>query len=209
MRNNTYYCTTDCQKTSWKNGHKGICKLLGATRTLYRAGSTLQQIFYKYREMVFDRRIVKIEEKNGKLYLHEQRPPQIDFEMLRLLDFLVPFPTHLCRTKQDRQGILPPTWLATMLLRGCMMLSRACWKVGWRSKWELSQWLAINRHSIGNHEARGIPKNSRREVIAVEGRDYETGQVICSHSIIKLALKHGRESYALDTPWPKSSYTQY
>jgi hypothetical protein len=105
MRNNTYYCTTDCQKTSWKNGHKEICKLLGAIRTLYRAGSILQQIFYKYRERVFDRRIVKIEEKNGKLYLHEQRPPQMDFEMLRLLDFLVPFPTHLCRTKQDRQSI--------------------------------------------------------------------------------------------------------
>jgi len=64
-----------------------------------------------------------------------------------------------------------------------------------------------------------IPKNHKREVIAIDD-DCATGQVVGSHSIIKLTLKYGGESYALDltgaqygyydpiTPWPDYLNTQ-
>jgi len=36
----TNYCSSNCQKTDWKMGHKGICKELGAWRTSHITGST-------------------------------------------------------------------------------------------------------------------------------------------------------------------------
>jgi hypothetical protein len=44
---------------------------LQTRRAFYRAGSTLQEIFYLFREILFDKLVVKIEEKDGKLYIHE------------------------------------------------------------------------------------------------------------------------------------------
>ncbi|KAE9362604.1 hypothetical protein N431DRAFT_475780 [Stipitochalara longipes BDJ] len=104
VRNDTYYCSTDCQKASWKNGHKEICRLVHTIRTLYRAGAFLQEIFYKYRERLFDHNILKVEKKNGKLYLHENERGK-KANLLSLSSFVFPFPVHLCTTVADRHGI--------------------------------------------------------------------------------------------------------
>jgi len=92
-------------RASWKNGHKDICHLLHTTRTLYRAGAFLQAIFYEYRERVFDRNIVEVEAKDGKLYLHDIELSNQTAELLRLEDFVFPFPAQLCSTVADRHGI--------------------------------------------------------------------------------------------------------
>ncbi len=37
---------------------------------LYRAGDTLLQMFYIYRELLFDKKVAKIEKRNGNLYIN-------------------------------------------------------------------------------------------------------------------------------------------
>lgn len=69
---------------------------------LYRAGKILQDIFYSYREMVYDKYIVKIEEKNGTLYLREGQYPDIK----SALDVIFPFPKDLVTTEEDKKAVL-------------------------------------------------------------------------------------------------------
>jgi len=103
----TYYCSTDCQRASWRDGHRDICRMLHTTRMLYRAGAFIQEIFYNYRERVFDHNIVKVEAKDKKLYLHDTELGSKTAELTRLSlsDFVFPFPAHLCKTVADRRGI--------------------------------------------------------------------------------------------------------
>jgi hypothetical protein len=54
-------------------------------------------------------------------------------------------------------------------------------------------------------EVEVIPKNHKREVIAIDD-DCATGQGVGSHSIIKLTLKYGGESYALDLTGAQYGY---
>ncbi|PMD46812.1 hypothetical protein L207DRAFT_577655 [Hyaloscypha variabilis F] len=180
IRIDTYYCSRDCQRASWRNGHKEICQLLHTTRTLYRAGAFLQEIFYKYRERVFDRNIVKVEAKNGKLYLHEKDFENKSAELLSHSDFVFPFPDHFVDSL---------AWMHEAI------------------KYLLKDLVSEIT------EVEVIPKNHKREVIAIDD-DCVTGQGVGSHSIIKLTLEYGGESYALDltgaqygyydpiNPWP-------
>lgn len=79
---------------------------------LFRAGSLLQDIFYVYREQMFDKNIVKIEEKDGKLHLHEgiHAPlPQIltpNDLLATPLDVLYTFPSSLISDPRDKKSIL-------------------------------------------------------------------------------------------------------
>ncbi|KAF7870273.1 hypothetical protein EAF04_004021 [Stromatinia cepivora] len=82
------------------------CKAHQARKRLYRAGDTLQEIFYRYRQTMFDKKIVKVESKNGKLYIHEGDYP----DMTSNLDILHDFPDKLVQNKEDKQAIL--TYLA-------------------------------------------------------------------------------------------------
>lgn len=93
---NTYYCNTTCQNADWTN-HKSICKVLSARKQLYRAGDTVQRIFYVYREHAFEKLITKVEKEDDTLYLYEG---QYDREVL------VPFPHHLFDCRDDREAAL-------------------------------------------------------------------------------------------------------
>ena len=69
-------------------------------KMLYRAGSFLQEAFYMYREKVFDKEIIRIEEAAGKLRIHEApltEGPKID------VDFLHRFPTALFSGPEKEQ----------------------------------------------------------------------------------------------------------
>ena len=53
-------------------------------------------MFYKYREKVFDKPIVKVERKGDTMYLHEG-----DCKSL-----VIPFPSHLFQDEQERKAAL-------------------------------------------------------------------------------------------------------
>jgi hypothetical protein len=67
---NVRYWTAQCQKLDWVK-HKGLCKALKERKAFFRLDSLLQEMFYMYREKVFDRPVARLEEKDGKLFIHE------------------------------------------------------------------------------------------------------------------------------------------
>jgi hypothetical protein len=97
----TWYCTTECQKADW-DAHKNLCRNLRVRRDLYRAGDLLQDIFYLYREKLFDLLIERIELRDGKSYVHEGHyPPH-----LTEYESLIPFPESLCQDPLDKKAPL-------------------------------------------------------------------------------------------------------
>lgn len=103
-----WYCTAECQKLDWTK-HKTLCKSLKMRKQLYRAGSVLQDMFYMYREKVFDYHISKVEIKGSKIYLHlcydeavanAKRPPGAR------KDVFLPFPSEYVPNLRDKQAIL-------------------------------------------------------------------------------------------------------
>ncbi|KAF7889979.1 uncharacterized protein EAF02_002394 [Botrytis sinoallii] len=95
-----YYCTEKCQVEHWKL-HKSACKAHQMKKLLYRAGETLQEIFYRYREVTFDIRVVKIEERNGTLYVDESYPNE-ESKMQMFHDF----PVNLVQNVEDKHALL-------------------------------------------------------------------------------------------------------
>lgn len=97
-----YYCSRVCQYAH-KLKHKTTCKRMLQRRLLYRAGDLLQALFYTYRENVFDKQISKIEDKDGKLYLHGIKSLKT---VGTKLDMLQTFPRHLVTNEADKQHAL-------------------------------------------------------------------------------------------------------
>jgi len=105
----TYYCNAQCQKAD-RTSHKALCMRLQTRRAFYRAGSTLQQIFYLFREILFDKLVVKIEEKGGKLYIHEGIYDLLINEhgipYQTEIGVLYPFPSDLIANPTDKHAVL-------------------------------------------------------------------------------------------------------
>ncbi|KAL8887544.1 MAG: hypothetical protein Q9192_006304, partial [Flavoplaca navasiana] len=55
---------------AWSD-HKSHCKALAARKTLYRAADTAQALFYVYREIAFDKLVIKVEREEGQVRLFE------------------------------------------------------------------------------------------------------------------------------------------
>jgi Fe-S-cluster containining protein len=103
----TSYCSTECQSANWPT-HETACKRLQTRKALYRAGNTLQEIFYIYREKLFDRPVDRIEvtgtleERNMKMRIYETEWPQI----VTNYDFIQPFPSSMCNSLEEKQALL-------------------------------------------------------------------------------------------------------
>lgn len=93
---NTHYCNTACQKAHWKD-HKVACNKLAIRKQLYRAGGIIQEVFYGYREAVFDKLIDKVEREGSNLHCYEG---QYGWRIL------VPFRADLFPNHRDKQAML-------------------------------------------------------------------------------------------------------
>ena len=92
----TFYCNTTCQKAHWSK-HRPTCNRLSVRKKLYRAGGILQEIFYAYREITFDKMFRKIERQGKDLYMYEV---EYDWQIP------VPFPSALISSENERRAVL-------------------------------------------------------------------------------------------------------
>jgi hypothetical protein len=99
----TYYCSKKCQKND-RTTHKPHCKRLQSRKILLRAGYTLQEIFYVYREKVFDRPISKVEVRDGKIYIHDGK--YVKQKVVTTYDWAQPFPSGLFSNDEDKRAAL-------------------------------------------------------------------------------------------------------
>ncbi|KAL8833231.1 MAG: hypothetical protein Q9170_004395 [Blastenia crenularia] len=90
-----WYCGADCQRDDWVQ-HKSTCRILASRKVLYRAAETAQELFYVYREIAFDKLIVKVERKKGEMILHEGHYEEC----------FVPFPAALFPDEKDKKAVL-------------------------------------------------------------------------------------------------------
>ncbi|KAL8733122.1 MAG: hypothetical protein Q9166_002314 [cf. Caloplaca sp. 2 TL-2023] len=96
----TWYCGAQCQKDDWNN-HKALCKASVSKKMLYRAASIAQELFYIYREIAFDKLILKVERKEGEMILYEGMYKDLVF---------IPFPASLFKDDKEKKAML--TYLA-------------------------------------------------------------------------------------------------
>ncbi|KAJ8067308.1 hypothetical protein OCU04_004663 [Sclerotinia nivalis] len=179
----TYYCNQSCQAKYWKS-HMSSCKAHQARKRLYRAGDTLQEIFYRYRHAMFDKKIVKIERKNGKLYIHEGEYP----DMTSNLDILHDFPEKLVQNKEDKQAIL--TFLA------------AFDAIAWMKD---ATELLLKGTSKKIEEIVFTTKNTKREVQRV-GPAKERDDFVYPNTVFKVTLQSNGGIYILDLSGAQYGY---
>ncbi|KAG9840459.1 palmitoyltransferase akr1, partial [Aureobasidium melanogenum] len=97
------YCNKDCQKGHWP-AHRTECKNLQARKALFRAAWLLQKIWYTVRRESFDNCVVRTEEVNGELLIHEG---DYDVEPTkRHYGFYRDFPDAVFKNKQDAETCL-------------------------------------------------------------------------------------------------------
>lgn len=89
--------------TDWES-HKQLCLQARARKALYRIGDLLQAMFYMYREVAFDMAVPSIEEKDGIWRIPTGTREEVP--CVPYMPMLFPFPNHLVKTKEDKQGLL-------------------------------------------------------------------------------------------------------
>jgi hypothetical protein len=100
---NVRYCTKECQKAHWPS-HRIECKNLQARKALFRAARLLQKMWYAVRRESFDNCVVKAEEVDGELLIHEGN---YDLEPTkRKYGFYREVPDAIFKNKQDAETCL-------------------------------------------------------------------------------------------------------
>ncbi|TGO16259.1 hypothetical protein BTUL_0030g00450 [Botrytis tulipae] len=178
-----YYCSEKCQAEHWKL-HKSACKAHQTKKLLYRAGEALQEIFYAFRQEMFNNKIAKVEHKDGKLYLVEGRYP----DMRTNLDVLHEFPFELLPSKEDRHAVL-----AHMACQDA---------VAWMQ--EVTE-IFLKRAAQKIEELNVESKNPKREVLIV-GPGGEQDHAHYVHSIFKVTLQNCGGVYCLDLSGAQFGY---
>jgi hypothetical protein len=198
----TFYCKKECQVADWKV-HKKDCKAHQTRQILYRAGYLLQDMFYRYREAMFDRYLVRKETKGDTTFLYEGWYPHVTSQM----DMLIPFPHELVTTDEEKKALLAHL---------------ACTDaVGWMHdivKHFLKGWISRQTHckiitnqlldivvEITEIETKTQNRKFQLKTVAINGQiddeDYP-------HSIFMVKLKHGGGLYALDLTGAQFGYHQ-
>ncbi|THV81311.1 hypothetical protein D6D29_05474 [Aureobasidium pullulans] len=97
------YCTRECQKAHW-SAHRVECKNLQARKALFRAAWLMQKIWHTVRRESFDNCVVKSEQIDGELLIHEG-----DYNLeptKREAGFYREFPDHIFENEQDAESCL-------------------------------------------------------------------------------------------------------
>lgn len=95
-----HYCGRLCQQKDWPQ-HKELCNRLRARRELQRAAETLQQIWHAFRAELFPYAPpIKLEERDGVLYLYDEPDPAARGWQLG------PFPDDVAKEERDRKAVL-------------------------------------------------------------------------------------------------------
>ncbi|TEY81985.1 hypothetical protein BOTCAL_0030g00460 [Botryotinia calthae] len=188
----TYYCDKKCQ-SEHRGLHKSACKAHQTKKLLYRAGETLQEIFYRYREVMFDIRVVKIEDRNGTLYVDEDYP-----DAASRLQILHEFPDSLVQNVGDKHALLARNACSEAII--------------WMQ--EVTGYF-LTGIAANIKEAGVTPKNAKRKVKQL----LDTGKYDNSespHSCFKVDLENGGGAYSLDLSsaqygyyLPVTPWTQY
>lgn len=98
----TAYCSIECL-TADQQAHAMRCRSQKERLMLWRAGSILQELFYHYRYLMFDKVLLKVQTMgDGTVVLHQGVQRTIDTDM----DILTPFPDDLCKEESVRAGAL-------------------------------------------------------------------------------------------------------
>jgi len=64
------YCSTSCQTSHWKAGHKQSCKQANGRKHLYQAGELAQELYYRFRAAAYDVKIGGVEKQDHDQTLH-------------------------------------------------------------------------------------------------------------------------------------------
>jgi len=94
----TWYCGAACHRADWV-AHKKGCKASKIRKTLFRAGSTAQLVFYMYREINIDWAYTTVEETNGLLNHHLGLDLCLD-------ELVFPFSSDTALDEHSRQSLL-------------------------------------------------------------------------------------------------------
>jgi len=72
-------------------------------KEFYRAGAVLQELFYMYREKIFDLLISKVEKQGTEMFLYEGK---YEAEETSINHLIFAFPSELMENLDDKRAIL-------------------------------------------------------------------------------------------------------
>ncbi len=196
----SWCCTTKCQKADW-DAYKDLCRSLKERRDLCRAGDLLQDIFYLYREKLFDRLIDQIELRDGKSYIQEGHyaPHLTEYNSL------VPFPESLCQDPLDMKALLvhlsydhAVAWMAN--------ITKHILDSIYNPQIILQPILTFLTDISSEITEFAIKcKNSKRELVPVDVNGKEN-PIYFTHRFFRVTLKHSGDVYALDLSGAQYGY---
>ncbi len=67
----------------------------------------MKQLFYTYRELLFDKKIAKIAKRSGNLYIYDRDlADEEESVVVTGYEVVTPYPNEMCPTSDDKHSVL-------------------------------------------------------------------------------------------------------